>query len=154
MTIVVLDTGVLGLACHPSRRELFMAVWEWMEALRDAGHIVAVPEVADYELRRELLRINRLEAVAILNRFGDDFRYLPLSSSIMRSTAELWAKSRQRGRVTAHDHAFDGDVILAAQTLALEKQGERCIVATTNVRHLNWFVDARTWDSIDQVALS
>jgi hypothetical protein len=50
MTIVILDTGVLGLACHPSRRETFMSIWAWMEALRAAGHIVAIPEIADYEL--------------------------------------------------------------------------------------------------------
>jgi predicted nucleic acid-binding protein len=152
--MVLLDTGVLGIACHPSRRVPFMSIWEWLEALRSAGHIVAVPEIADYELRRELLRMGRLAALATLDQLGADFLYLPLSTLTMRSAAGLWAKSRQHGRVTAHDHALDGDVILAAQALALEKQGERCVVATTNVRHLTWFVDARTWDSIDPASLA
>jgi hypothetical protein len=130
-----------------------MAVWQWMEALRAAGSIVAIPEIADYELRRELLRINRMESVSTLDKMGNDFRFLPISSAIMRSAAYLWANSRTRGQMTAHDHALDGDVILAAQVLSLEKQGERCVVATTNVRHLTWFVDARPWDSIDPAAL-
>jgi len=154
MTTVLLDTGVIGVACHPSRRVPFMAIWEWLEALRGAGHTVVIPEIADYELRRELLRLGRLAAVATLDQLGADFLYLPLSSSTMRSTASLWAQSRQRGQITAHDHALDGDVILAAQALALAKQGERCVVATTNVRHLTWFVDARTWDSIDPTSLA
>jgi hypothetical protein len=55
--------------------------------------------------------------------------------------------------VTAADAALDGDVILAAQSIAMEAQGHTCIVATTNVRHLNWFVDARTWESIDPAVL-
>jgi hypothetical protein len=100
-----------------------------------------------------LLRINRLESVSTLDKVGTDFRYLPISRSIMRSAAFLWANSRRQGRPTAHNHALDGDVILAAQVLSLVKEGKRCVVATTNVRHLTWFVDARLWESIDPATL-
>lgn len=67
----------------------------------------------------------------------------------MHRAAELWAYTRKKGRVTANDLALDGDVILAAQAIALESVGMPVIVATDNIRHLNWFVDARNWDEID-----
>ena len=52
----------------------------------------------------------------------------------------LWAETRRRGRPTADAQALDGDVILAAQTLAI---GGR--VATENVGHLALFVEAYDW---------
>jgi len=154
MTTVLLDTGVLGRACHASHRELTEAVQDWIVSLRYAGHKVVVPEIADYELRRGLLRVKQLAAIATLDRLGADLTYLPLNTGMMFEAASLWAETRRSGRTTAPDAALDGDVILAAQTISLEKLGHRCIVATTNVRHLNWFVDARTWDSIDPAALT
>jgi hypothetical protein len=50
---LLLDTGVLGQICHP-RRHADVRTW-----LRGAvqAHAVMVSELADYELRRELLRI-------------------------------------------------------------------------------------------------
>lgn len=49
---------------------------------------------------------------------------------------------------TADDHDLEGDVILAAPALILTESGETVIVATTNLRHLSRFVDARLWSDI------
>ena len=58
---LLLDTGVLGQICHP-RRHLDVRVW-LRRAVRD--HTFLVSELADYELRRELLRLGsaRLEHI-------------------------------------------------------------------------------------------
>ena len=46
--------------------------------------------------------------------------------------------------------ALDGDAILAAQAVTAAQPGDRVIVATTNVGHLNRFpgVEAKPWDYI------
>lgn len=151
--IVVLDTGVLGMLCHRGAHEPMTSCRTWFRQLLQTEHLVAIPEIADYELRRELLRIGKNSSLATLDRMADQLLYLPITTAELHQAASLWANSRQRGQITAHDHALDGDVILAAQVLSLEKQGERCVVATTNVRHLTWFVDARPWDTIDPARL-
>jgi len=66
-----------------------------------------------------------------------------LSTPIMLKAAELWAQARRSGMPTADPKALDCDVILAAQTVAV--QG---IVATENVGHLSRFVEARHWREI------
>jgi hypothetical protein len=45
--------------------------------------------------------------------------------------------------------ALDGDVILAAQAMSVMDEGNEVIVATTNVRHLYQFIDAREWRKIE-----
>ena len=66
----------------------------------------------------------------------------------MLKAAELWAQARQDGKPTADSKALDGDVILAAQALLQAQQGYEVIVATTNVKHISRFVDARLWTDI------
>lgn len=102
-----------------------------------------VPEIADYEVRRELLRANKAKGVARLNIIKSSVGYLPITTSVMLRAAELWAQARRSGMPTADPKALDCDVILAAQ--ALEVSG---IVATENVGHLSRFVDARPWRDI------
>jgi hypothetical protein len=78
--------------------------------------------------------------------------YLPLTTDVMLRAAELWAQARRRGRPTAADADLDCDVILAAQALMLTDAGEQPIIATTNVRHLGQFVDARHRQEISWTA--
>ena len=66
----------------------------------------------------------------------------------MLRAAEFWSQARQMGRPTASDKALDGDVILAAQAALLKNDNNQVIVATTNVKHLSLFVDAREWKLI------
>jgi hypothetical protein len=63
----------------------------------------------------------------------------------MLKAAEFWAEARRRGRPTADPKALDGDVILAAQAALVADEGHEVIIATTNVKHLSQFVDAREW---------
>ena len=108
--------------------------------------MVMVPEIADYEVRRELLRARRTAGIARLDALITHVEYLAITTSAMRQAATFWAEARQQGRPTAADPALDGDVILAAQAATLSRVD--VIVATTNARHLSRFVPAELWSDI------
>lgn len=146
---VLLDAGPLVLVTNPAASAETRAATGWLRALLTAGTIVIVPEIADYEVRRELLRARKSRGLARLDELERALDYLPLNTEMMRRAAEFWAHARQHGRPTAGDAALDADVILAAQASALAADtGEEVVVATTNVGHLSLFVDARLWEEI------
>lgn len=135
----VLDTGPLGRLAHPSRNPHIVL---WLESQIEQGIPIIIPEIADYELRRNLLLENLTRSVERLDQLKTSLVYLPITTSMMLHAAELCASARRRGHPTADAQALDGDVILAAQTLAV---GGR--VATENTGHLSRFVDASDWSS-------
>lgn len=141
--IVLLDAGPLGMASNPNASAVNKECYQWMESLVVGGVRVFVPEIADYEVRRELLRAGKAKGLARLDVVKSSVGYLPITTAIMLRAAKLWAEARRRGVPTADAKALDCDVILAAQ--GLEFGG---IVATENVGHLSRFVDARPWRSI------
>jgi predicted nucleic acid-binding protein len=143
---VLLDAGPLGLLSNPRRSAAASAGRKWLDALSAAGRRVIVPEIADYEVRRELLRVKRLRGIANLDQLARQLEYLPLTTTAMRTAAELWAAARQQGQPTAADGALDADVILAAQALTLGTPD--VVVATMNVGHLSRFVPAEAWQNI------
>src|SRR5437660_908558 len=115
-----------------------------------AGSIVLLPEIAVYEVGREL---KRLGATASLRRLDDLRRrlsYLPITTSAMELAADLWADVRRRGVPTASPDSLDADCILAAQALCAAGAGDVLTIATTNPAHLGRFpgIDARIWDTI------
>jgi len=147
--LVLLDTGVLGLATNP-KATISGAVLLWIKRLLRDDQRPLVPEIADYELRRELVRISSKTSIETLNRMGTKLGYLPLDTETMRRAAELWAQSRATGRPLADKHALDGDVILCAQAQLLADAYPRddVLIATTNVEHLRHFVAADEWQNI------
>jgi predicted nucleic acid-binding protein len=145
-TVVVLDTGPLSLLASPHTSPQPVAARQWLAALQAAGRRVVVPEIADYEVRRELLRAAKSAGLANLDLLARQLEYLPLTTVAMRKAAELWAQARQQRRQTAADPALDADVILAAQALTLGVP--QLVVATTNVGHLGRFVPADDWQNI------
>lgn len=147
MQSIVLDTGVLGQVTDPRASGEQPSV-RWLMQHLQAGSRMFVPEIVDYELRRELVRGGLRQSVARLDECIDAVTYRPLTTRTMRIAAEFWADARNRGRPAAPDLALDGDVILAAQARLLEETETSVIVATTNVRHLADFVDARLWSGI------
>jgi predicted nucleic acid-binding protein len=133
----VLDTGPLGRLVHPASNP---EIVRWLEGELTRGIPVIIPEIADYELRRSLLLEGLTRSLHRLAQLETTLVYLPLTTAVMQHAAELWAETRRRGRPTADAQALDGDVILAAQTIAI---GGR--VATENVGHLSLFVEAYDW---------
>ena len=57
--ILVLDTGPVGMITNPNAPGANRECYQWMESLVLQGAQVWVPEIADYEVRRELLRANK-----------------------------------------------------------------------------------------------
>jgi predicted nucleic acid-binding protein len=143
--IVLLDTGVLGKVTNPKTNQDCL---KWLSNLEPRSYKVAIPEIADYELRRELIRANKLKGIQRLDQLKNEIIYLPITTSVMLYAAKLWAEVRQSGQATADPKSLDGDVILAAQALLQAQQGYEVIVATTNVKHISRFVDARLWTDI------
>jgi predicted nucleic acid-binding protein len=144
--VIVLDTGPLGLATNPRMSPQATACLRWVQWALETGRHVVVPEIADYELRRELLRAEKRSGLARLDTLTQQLEYLPITTTTMRLAAKLWARTRQQGRPTADDRALDGDVILAAQVLTSPYVD--AVVATTNVGHLALFVEAALWTDI------
>lgn len=142
---VVLDAGPLGMLANPNNSPQPRACRAWLASLRAAGRRVIVPEIADYEVRRELLRIQSHSALTNLDAYAVHLEYQALTTAVMRRAAELWAMARGTGRQTAPNHALDGDVILAAQALSLNVP---FVVATGNPGHLTRFVLAELWSNI------
>jgi predicted nucleic acid-binding protein len=127
-------------------------IHNWLRSILYKRYRVVLPEISDYEVRRELLRANKSAGIERLNQFKRQFQqrsdYLPLNTNIMLQAAELWATARQKGKPTADPHALDGDVILAAQAMSVAMI-DQTVIATTNVSHLSLFVDAREWSNIE-----
>lgn len=148
-SIIVLDTGVLGAAVHQNA-EVRTPLLAWVSNHVAKGDGFRIPEIADYELRRELIRSNFAQSIADLNSLKVGLGFIPLDTQTMLDAAALWAVARQGGQPTAHDHALDGDVILCAQSIRLQgaHPNNTVVVATTNVGHLARFVTADLWQNI------
>ncbi|MEA5470036.1 nucleic acid-binding protein [Spirulina sp. 06S082] len=146
---ILLDTGPLGMIVNPrASSPIVQSCQLWLESLLVREGMVVLPEISDYEVRRELIRANKVSSLRRLDTFKRALEYHPLTTEIMLKAAELWADVRRRGRPTADPQALDGDVILAAQAMMVKEMGYDAIVATTNVKHLSLFVDARDWQEI------
>ena len=148
--IIVLDAGPLGLASKPGRKPDAVRCRAWILSLKAARAVIVVPELADFEVRRELVRSGATAGIGRLDRLAAALTYDPITTAAMRRAAELWAAVRNAGLPTAHPLALDGDCVLAGQALTLAGPGDVMTIATTNARHLARFpgVDARAWDSI------
>lgn len=143
--VVFLDAGPLGLASHPRSAKDIVA---WITQLLHAGSRVAVPEITDYEVRRELLRAKKTKGIERLDYLKRRTMYVPITTAAMLRAAELWAHARTQGVPTFHHHALDADVILAAQALTYDANGRDIVVASDNVSHLSRFVPAQPWQTI------
>jgi predicted nucleic acid-binding protein len=144
--IVLLDSGPLGIVTNPKAASpLSQKGKVWLQSLPLKGYIVMLPEIADYEVRRELIRVGKTAGIRRLDQLKSQIPYRPLTTEVMLLAAQLWADARNRGKPTADRNALDGDVILAAQAIWEVNAGNEVVIATTNAGHLSQLVDAREW---------
>ncbi len=146
--IILLDAGPLGMVTNPKGSPETEACKNRFQDLVYRGREFIIPEIADYEVRRELIRANKWLGFARLETLRELVGYAPITTAAMQKAAEFWASARREGRPTAADASLDADVILAAQAFVLSEQTEDTVVATTNTRHLERFTPTKTWREI------
>jgi len=146
--LVVLDTSPLGMVTNPKDSSESRECKEWLKGLLEAGVQVAIPAIADYELRRELLRERKIKGIERLDALSQRVGYLDIRGTTLEVAAELWAEARIAGIPTAHDKAIDGDMILTAQARMVIEGGFDAVIATSNVSHLARFGFAKLWQDI------
>jgi predicted nucleic acid-binding protein len=147
---VFLDAGPLGLVTNPKRTTDTIAAAQWIYSMEAAGHRFIVPAIADYEVRRELIRSGKGHGIARLNAFNAAGvgRFLSVTNTALLRGADLWAQARNAGTPTADPKALDADVLIAAQALDMGLPISAYIIATVNVGHLALFVPADHWTNI------
>jgi len=144
--IIVLDTGPAGKIAHP---RVAPYVREWLAERAAVGDTIALPEIVDFELRRNfLLEVRRgqtsfVKSLQRLDELRNSSIFLPLDSATMLKAAELWAEARSQGKPTADPKELDSDVILAAQALQIDG-----IIVTENPGHLALFVKVEHWRQV------
>lgn len=148
---VFLDAGPLGLITQrPGKSADADACRRWATSFPSAGVVLLVPSVADYEVRRELLRARATQGIARL----DAFLRLPgvalvsIADADLQQAAFLWANARQAGLPTARPESLDADAVFSAQVLNFGLPPSEFVVATVNVRHIARFVPADVWQNI------
>jgi hypothetical protein len=151
--LILLDSGPLGLIVRAPSKPQVVRCLAWLKTIAAAGATIIIPEIAHYEVRRELIRIRAVGSLRRLEHFLDPssgLRHLTLTTDAIITAAEFWACLRQVGIPTAAPEALDADAILAGQAALAGQPGDTVTIATTNLAHLSRFpgIDAQTWDQI------
>jgi len=147
MKVIALDSTPLGLITQRPGAAEADACREWASSKIAAGIGIIVPEIVDYEVRRELIRAGKAASVTRLNDFVTHplVTYLSITTDAMKLAAGLWAESRRKGTPTASPKSLDVDVILCAQILSAGFDLADTVIATANVSHLSLFMPAKIW---------
>jgi hypothetical protein len=61
--LILLDSGPLGMVTNPKATGTPLDCQLWLKSLLRRGERVAIPEISDYEVRRELLRAGLLRSL-------------------------------------------------------------------------------------------
>src|SRR5580692_8543862 len=75
----------------------------WLASLPYKGIEVVIPEIADYEVRRELLRAGKDRGIGRLDALKGMLGYAAVSTPVMLKAAEFWAIARNTSRQPAAD---------------------------------------------------
>jgi predicted nucleic acid-binding protein len=140
---LLLDTGILARACHPSR---YRDVQKWLYAIaarRPPVHELLVSPISLYELRRALTRRGARESLEQLSRLTQHLIGLPVTIDVVEEAAAL-AEQAPDG-VTK---AADADLLLAAQAKlggAVWVRADESLVSLG----LHLGIDVRPWKAID-----
>ena len=148
--IVILDSGVLHTLISTSKVKEVTDCQDWFYYLLSRSALVVTSAICSYEVKRELIRRNKALEINNLNQLKTLIELLPVDEPTLELAAELWAEARNRGLPTADDLSLDADVIICAQyqLLAEEYPGRYIVIATTNVKHLSRFSEAKEWQDI------
>ncbi|PSB09817.1 nucleic acid-binding protein [Pleurocapsa sp. CCALA 161] len=153
--IVLVDSGILGKLCNPNSSAEVEAAREKLYKLLARGVYIVSSQICDYEVRRSLI-LNSMrglssEGISNLDKLSEFIDFLPVNNTVLQEAANLWAEARIQGVPTADDKSLDADIIICAQYKLLKQEypGRYIIIATTNVKHLSRFTEAKEWQAIE-----
>ena len=109
---IFLDSGPIGLLTNPKQSTEAIACDKWINASELAGHEIILPEIIDYEIRRELIRARKFNGLGRLDNLKSAFTFLRIDSETLLKAAEFWAEARWRGQPTADAASIDIDAYL------------------------------------------
>lgn len=132
---ILVDSTPLGQITHPKVKP---EIREWLEKINQQNINLLIPEIVDYELRRQLLLNNRFKSIARLDALIKN-RLVLINRETILKACELWAWIRQQGLPTADSNNIDGDVILSAQAILQKQFYQEVTIVTENVKHLSRF---------------
>jgi predicted nucleic acid-binding protein len=118
------------------------------------GVYVITSDICEYEVRRSLILASftnpTVEGIKNLDELQQVIDFLPLTKSVMREAALLWAEARSQGVSTADVKNIDADIIIAAQWKLLTEEfpGRYIVIGTKNIKHLERFTEAKDWGTI------
>ncbi|WP_242037922.1 hypothetical protein [Tolypothrix sp. FACHB-123] len=83
--------------------------------------------------------------IANLDQLQEMISFLPITSELLKKASVLWATARSQGIPTADNKSLDVDIIICShwQMLKEEFPGRYVAIATTNVKHLSRFTEAK-----------
>ncbi len=150
--LILLDAGVIGLACCSRSLPQVQPYWKWIDDLEATGASIGIPHVTYYKVRRELLRVRATAKLVRLEAIRARQNMILVDEKAWDQAAGFWAIGRQTGKPTAHSQALDADAILAGVAATLVRPGDSVMIATTTTWHLQRFlgVDAQQWDAIPE----
>lgn len=148
--IVILDSGVLHTLISTSKVKEVTDCQDWFYYLLSRSALVVTSAICNYEVKRELIRRKKVQEINNLNQLKALIDLIPVDEPTLELAAKLWAEARNKGLPTADDLSLDADVIICAQykLLAEEYPGRYVVIATTNVKHLSRFTEAKEWHDI------
>ena len=66
MKVIVLDSGPLGVLTNPNSTSKTRAARQWLNDHVLVGNQFVIPEIIDYEIRRELILIGNVRGIVAL----------------------------------------------------------------------------------------
>lgn len=93
--IVLLDAGPLGMVTNPKSSPENEACKNWLSGLSHRGVEIVIPEIADDEVRRELVRAGKDRGIGRLDALKGMIAYAPITTPVMLKAAEFWAAARK-----------------------------------------------------------
>lgn len=108
---IFLDSGILGMVSNPRVNQFNLDCQLWLDNLLVNKVNVVIPEIADYEVRRELIRGNKKTGIERLDEFKKVLIYLPITTEVILLAAQLWAEARQKGTPTADNKSLQDSYV-------------------------------------------
>lgn len=156
--IVILDSNILALLVAPIIEKLsedekltneVERCTEWLYRLLSKGAGVISSDICDYEIRRELIRINS-KSVQELDKLRDLIEFQEVTLAVLEKAAEIWAEARSMSQSNKNKDNIDVDCILAAQWCLLKEEypARQVIIATKNIKDFQRVTECSIWQNI------